>query len=362
MTIRKYLNAVSIIFLILGFNNVSYGYTGISVESGGGYSSNLYADSFSLGDSYLYGGLSLTNIQFDNTRLKTYYDLTYYRYSDRNSINQFNHLAGISVFRKLVSDKLKWSVDLAGTYRDYTEANSDYDNYNIFLSGDISYCIITGLRGGLAYRLKRSEYSGFDNLNHTEHKVKSTIIKTLPTRTTVRAKAEFYRRYFKIDDSKVDWLDLEFKLSQSIDIRTGVSAATAIRFTGNGTRPLSSYYILSGITPYWDPWDGYQLHGFLKRIFPWGVINITNIKYWNRKFSYSEAQQEELPWLTGISTRNDDGWSVDTQLDKQINLTARYFRALKVELSAGYYSNNSDDDYYDYDFFQCALSLIFYLK
>ena len=332
-------------------------YPGLTFETGGGYSSNLYADSFSLGDSYMIGGFSLSDTEFKTTKLTLFYSLSYYQYDTRNSINQFNHLGGITLFRKQRGEKIKWALDLAGTYRNYAEINSDYNNYRIFARGNASYYIKPTLQFKLLYQYSKSAYSGFSNLDHYQHLLEGELVKTFPTRTTARANAQYLYRKFDYDASTVDWLDLEFKLSQSIDIKTGISGSGMIRFAGSGTRPISSYYFISGITSYWDPWDGYQLNLSMKRIMPWGIIGVVDLSYWNRKYSYSEILQSEFEWLSGVENRQDNGWAIGLDINRQINLYNMLGRAVRLSLTPGYVSNSSDDHYYKYNYFYIQTSV-----
>jgi len=353
---RELFDRILIPVIILLLYNFAAAYPGLTAETGGGYSSNLYADSFSIGDSYLLSAVSISDTEFKTTKFRIYYDLVYYQYDTRNSINQFDHLAGLSLFRNLTGDKFKWSIEAAGTYRDYTEDNSDYDNSKFFLRGNGSYYLIPGLRLKFNYLFESSSYSGFNNLNNSGHRIDGEITKTFPSRTTARANIQYSRRQFSIDNSLVDWLDLELKLTQSIDLRTGISGSGSIRFAGDGTRPLSSYYYISGITPYWDPWDGYQFNLSVKRILPWGVVAVADFDYWNRTFKYSQSQQSELPWLSGISSRDDKGWLLKAEIKRQFNLYGKFGRAVRITLMPGYFSNSSDDLYYKYDYIFINLS------
>ena len=281
----------------------------------------------------------------------------YYQYDTGNSINQFDHLAGLALFRKQVGERIKWSVNLAGTYRDYTDAITNYDNYKLYASGNLTYYIAGGAQANLNYQLKQMQYVDFDNLNHLEHRLSMFLSKTLPSRTTIKGSLEYSSRNFDIDNSNVDWFDLELKLSQSIDIRTGVAGSGMVRFAGSGTRPLSSYYIISGVTSYWDPWDGYQLNLFGKRILPQGIIGVANFYYWHRQFDYTDTQTDELPWLSPTGKRIDDGQQVEVELTRQINLNGKFSRALRIGLVGGYLANDSDDPYYDYNYYYMNVSL-----
>lgn len=357
LTLHKFIPVIWVPALILIGGGAAEAYPGLTFETGGGYSSNLYADSFSLGDSYLISGFSFSDTEFKMTKLSLFYDLTYCQYDTRNSINQFNHFGGITLFRKQRGEKLRWGLEIAGTYRNYAEINADYNNYKIFARGDASYNIKPGLQLKLLYQYSKSAYSGFENLDHNQQLLESEIIKTFPSRTTARVRAQYLYRKFDYDASKADWLDLELKLSQSIDIKTGVSGSGMIRFAGNGTRPISSYYFISGITSYWDPWDGFQLNCELKRIMPWGIISVLDLSYWSRKYNYSDIQQSELPWLSDSDSRLDHGWQIGLDINRQINLYNLFGRAVRLSLTPGYVSNSSDDYYYRYDYFYIQTSV-----
>jgi hypothetical protein len=353
----KLLERIIIPILAISIYQIAGAFTGISVQTGGGYSGNLYADSFGIGDSYILGAVSISDIEMKTTRFKIYYDLVYYEYDTRNSINQFDHLAGLSLFRSEIGEQFKWGVDIADAYRDYTDENSDYDNNRFFLRGNAAYYLIPGLQLKFLYQLESSSYSGFDNLNNLENRLEGEVIKTFRTRTTARTKLQYFHRAFSVDNSNADWFDIELKLSQSIDLRTGVSGSGTMRFAGNGTRPLSSYYYISGVSPYWDPWDGYQLNLSVKRIFPWGIIGIADFDYWDRTFNYSLAQQNELPWLAGTGNRHDKGWQIRGDITRQFNLYGNFGRAIRLHVMPGYVSNDSDDPYYDYDYFYLNATL-----
>jgi hypothetical protein len=344
-------------FAILAIVSPAEAYIGLSAESGGGYSSNLYADSFSIGDSYMFGAFTISHSSFTKTIFRVYYDLAYYQYDTRNSINQFDHLAGLTLFRKQLGERVKWSIDLAGTYRDYADANANYDNYKFYAYGNLAYYLISGTQMNFGYQLKQMKYNDFAELNHLEHRLSAFVSQTLPSRTTIKGSVDYSLRNFDIDNSNVDWLDLELRLSQSIDIRTGVAGSGMVRFAGSGTRPLSSYTVISGVTTYWDPWDGYQFNLFGKRILPWGLVSIANFNYWHREFDYTDTQTDELPWLSPSGKRIDNGQNVELELTRQLNLNSNYARALKLSLVGGYLTNDSDDPYYDYGYYYVNLSV-----
>lgn len=346
---KFYLSGLSILFIILFFRP-ALGYQSLTTGTAFGYSGNLYTDSFSIGDSYMMGTVSISDTEFKSSRMRLYYDMAYFEYDTRNSINRFDHLAGVSIFNREKGKPFKWQVDIAGTYRDYVESNTEFDNYRLFFRGESSYYLRPTFQLRLQYQFRSSNYKNLDILNHSEHFIELEATKTLPSRTTVRVVANYSNRTFTSDDSRVDWADLEFKLTQSLDIRTGVSLSGIGRVAGMGIRPLSSYYIISGITTYWDPWDGYQINGSLKRILPLGMVAISKLDFWHRKFSYSTIQQTELPWISGKDSREEDGWDVIFEFNRQFNIYGNPGRAVRLSLELGYISNDSNDPFYSYDF------------
>ena len=341
-------NSLPLIFILALFGTAA-GYQGLTFSTGGGYSNNLYADSSVIGDSYLIGALSVSSTNFKNTKLRTYYDLSYFQYDTRGNINNFVHIAGIALYNKKRGQKLKWGIDIAGTIRDYVDDNSDFDNYKAYFAADCSYYLKKELQAKFLYRAVVTSYSGFSNLDYTEHWIKGEIVRTFRTKTTAKGKLKYSIRQFDEDNSVVDWFDLEVKLSQSLNIRTGMSGSGMVRWAGKGTRPLSSYFIVSGITSYWDPWDGLQFNTSLKRIFPYGIISSLGFKYWDRNFAYSKILQYELPWIAGKEGRSEAGWSLNLDINRQFNLKSNVGKAFRVNVSTGYISNNSDDLFYEYD-------------
>jgi len=344
------------ILLLLSSQSV-YSYQSLSVETGIGYSGNLFADSFAVGDTYLMTAVSLSTTEFKTTKLYLFYGLSYYNYIDRNSINRMDHLAGLSIFRKNIGDRLKWSLNAYGNYRDYTDENTVYDNYRMTINSNLAYYPVSLLQLKLFLQARISSYLDISDLDHKEYYGQAEIIKTFPTKTTLRARAQYAYRQFDVDQKSVDWVNLNIKLSQSIGIWTGLSLSGNVRLAGNGTRPLSSYTYISGITPYWDPWDGFNLKFALKRIFPWGIIATANVDYWKREYDYSQTQQDEFYWLSGQDGRQEDGWDLILTSKRQFNIFGKIGPTLILHFNTGYISNKSDDPYYNYDYLFTQLSL-----
>ena len=341
---------IRLFLLVIILYDFSAAYQNAAIGIGGGYSGNLYADSFDVGNSYLVNKIALSSTHLKKTKLRLYYGLSYYEYDTNDGIDNFYHVPGIAVYDKSAGQKFKWGAGASAGIKDYTDTRSTLDNQRIFLSGDVSYYTAPGTMLKGQYRGTISNYDDYASLDNAEHWIETEIMLTFPTKTTMRITPRYAIRNFKEDSREFDWLDLELGASQSLDIRTGLSASLMKRWSGGGSRPLSSYFILSGITSYWDPWDGLQAELSIKRILPLAVVSKAEIGYWRRNFSYDSLLQENLWWLAGKSSRIDEGWSVKAGFSRQINLGALIGKAVAVTANAGYYSNHSSDRFYKYDF------------
>lgn len=346
----RLLNKLSFLFFVFLSFELAPAYERASINIGGGYSSNLYADSFDIGNSYLVNNIAVSSARIGKTGLRFFYGLSYYEYDTNNRINNFYHAPGIALFGKSSNQNFKWNLNASAGIKDYTDEQSGLDNYRVIVSGDASYYAnpATLLKGW--YKETISHYNNFGSLDNSEHWIESELVLTFPTKTTARIIPRYVIRDFD-DGQEFDWLDFELGFSQSLDIRTGLSASALKRWSGGGSRPLSSYYILSGITPYWDPWDGVQLDLSLKRIFPLAIVSQSESGYWRRRFSYDRLLRDNLPWLRNTSGRTDEGWFLKASLSRQINLNALLSKAVAITFDGGFYSNRSSDRFYKYDFF-----------
>lgn len=338
-----------IAFLFLALYSHVGAYENLSVNIGGGYAGNLYADSFNIGNSYLQNGVALSSTNYDLIKFKFYYNLTYYEYDTNNDINSLFHVPGIALYRRQPGERLKWGVNLFAIIKDYTDKKFNMDNYRIFWTGDIGYYFKPGVQARAQYRGTSWKYMSYDNMSNTEHWLETEMTLTLASKTTLRTDLRYARREFTTDNKSFDWADGELGFSQSLDLKTGVGGSAMKRWSDGGTRPLSSYYIISGITAYWDPWDGYQMEAFVKRILPCAIVSKIEGGYYRRHFRYDAALQQEIPWLAGKDGRTDKGWLIHANLRRQFNLRGSANRSITVILDGGYQSNDSDEPFYKYN-------------
>jgi hypothetical protein len=327
----------------------AYAYQNLSVNVGGGYAANLYADSFNFGNSYLVNNVAFSSTNFESTRLKLYYSVSYLEHNTNDIINNFIQVLGANLYNRDRGNRFKWGIDLYAATKNYAVGNSDFNNYRIFLVADAAYYISPALQVKGIYRDTRSKFLHFESLDYLEHRLESEAAWTLPSRTTIRGSAAYTTRMFDEDSKRFDWFEVELGASQSVDIRTGISLSAQRRFAGGGTRPISTYFILSGITPYWDPWDGYQAELSIKRILPLAIVSKAEFGYWIREFSYDPLLRERLRWLFRRAGRTDDGWLVRLGLTRQQNIGWKVGRAAILAIGGGFLSNNSDDPFYEYD-------------
>jgi len=337
-----------VFFLFLTAPNFSDAREKLSIGIEGGYGGNLFADSFQVGSNYLANRISFSSVNFQKIKLGLQYDLSYTNYNTDNYINNFIHLAGISIYNRDRGRKLKWGITGLGIFKDYIDKNSGFDNYRIFGVADGSYYCKSFLQVKAIYRFIRSEYYNFGSLDNIEHWVESEFLATLPTRSTVRTAIRYAVRRFDEEYITFHWYDTELGFSQSLDSRTGLGAKYIHRWSNGGTRPLSSYNVISGITSFWDPWKGNQLEAFIKRVLPLGILTRLETSYWNRLFIYDEILREQLDWLDGKYGRRDEGWATKLEISRQQNLPWKIARSIKMGVSTAYLSNGSDDSYYDY--------------
>jgi len=322
---------------------------GLSATTGAGYSNNLYADSFSLGNSYLYNGIKLSSTHFDRTRVRLFYELTYYEYDTKNIINNLSHSPGLAVYRTIRGSRFKWNFTTRGYIKKYTDDLSTFDNNRIRFDLDGSYFLMRGLQVQGGYQGELSSYADYDVLENSRHRFEIDMARTFPSKTTLNISAAHTLRNFKDGNTSYNWTDIGFKIAQSLDIRTGISLSYLERFSSDGSRPLSTFYIISGVSAYWDSWEGRQAILSLKRILPSAILSRTELLWWNRKFNYDQQISEELPWLAGKSSRFDYGFAIFSYLRRQFNLRPGFGKYVALSLTGGLIKNWSDDDYYRFD-------------
>ena len=291
--------AVTIIFFIsLISAHDACSRPGLTASLGTGYSDNLYADSLGLGNSYLYNEVRLSSTHFSKIRFRLFYELTYYEYDTNNLINNFTHSPGVSVYRTIRGSRFKWSVTARGYLKKYTDDLSTFDNDRIRFDLDASYFLMRGLQARGGYQGELSSYADYDVLKNSRHQFEIDLSRTFPSRTTLNLIAAHTLRHFEDGNTTYDWTDMGFKIAQSINVRTGISLSYLERMSSGGSRPLSTYYIISGVSAYWDSWEGRQAILSLKRILPSAILTRTEILWWNRKFNYDDQLIQELLCLS----------------------------------------------------------------
>ncbi len=323
--------------------------TKLSFDVGGGYVGNLYADSFSVSNIYLLNTISASYYRPGKVALNCGYGLSYYEYDSNNIINNLYHTATISVFDKRRNRKTKWALTGFASLKDYTDESSTYNNMKLSIKAEFSNYPRSSLQIIGDYRLGYSDYANYDILRNIEHQARIGLSKTFQSKTTVKTTVIYGVRSFPDGGSSFDWTGARINMSQSVNLKTGIAVIYFHRWSSDDTRPLSSFYIISGVTSYWDPWDGDQFDMSIKRILPRAVLSKLNFRLWRREFSYDQKMQSEIPWLEGKPGRVDSGWSANLKLDRQFNIERIFVRSIKTSLMAGYLANKSDDDYYEFN-------------
>lgn len=330
---------------------------GIKAIAGGGYSNNLYADSFNLGNSYLYNTIRLSSTHFNRTRVRLFYELSYYEYDTNNLINNFLHSPGVEIYNTVRGSRFKWSLSARGFIKQYTDELSTFDNNRYRFDFGASYYLKPGLQVKGGYQGEISSYADYDVLANKQHNLEIDLAKTFPSKTTLNLGLAHTFRNFDEGDATYGWTDFGAEVAQSLNIRTGVSLSYFERFSSGGSRPLSTFYIISGVSAYWDSWDGRQANLGVKRILPYGILSKMETFFWHRKFNYDQEISSQLPWLAGKSSRKDNGFAINAYIRRQFNLNSGYGKYIAASIFGGYSVNNSDDDYYSYNnyFIECGI-------
>jgi hypothetical protein len=346
--LRQFKGFVFLFFIVYG---VATAQQHISIGVGGGYSGNLFSDSFSVGNSYLLNNISISSTHFNKVKLRLQYDLYYYLYDTGDFINNLFHVPGFSLYQENKNRHLKWDIEVFAAWKDYTDPRATLDNGRLYFSGDISYYFLPGLQSRLLYQGIQSGYNHFSSLNYLEQQISDELVATLPTKTTLRAKLRYSTRVFNKGSRDLDWLDLETGLSQSLNMKTGLSFRISNRWTSGGIRPLESYNIISGITSYWDPWNGIAVTPAIRRILPWMIVSNLEASYWKRKFDYNQELRTKISWLKNKYGRTDKGWIARLELNRQFSTHFRIAQTLNFMISTGYTENNSNESFYEYHYF-----------
>ena len=329
----------------------------LTAGSGFGYANNLYADSFTIGNSYLYNGLSIASTHFNKIKARIFYELTYFEYDTDNLINNFVHSPGIALFQTRRGSRLKWNLSAKGSIKDYADRLSTLDNARWSFEANGSYYVASGLLARVAYGGSLSTYTNYDVLDNAQHELKLEMTGTIISKTSLHLNIDYTRRSFSEGGSTYYWLDAGLKIAQSLNLKTGLSLSYINRFASNGSRPLSTFFIISGISPYWDSWTGRQAQLTVKRILPAAVVSTMNLAAANRKFTYDRQISEQLPWLEGKTSRTDKVYSAEIYLRRQFNLHFAYGNYIAISMAAGYTSSHSSDSYYTFDSYYTDLRL-----
>ena len=339
-------------FSLIAFFCISssaYAYQDVSLGVLGGYAGNLFADSFNIGNSYLVSNVSVASVNFQNIKLRLSYDFYYTDYNTDNPINNMFHIPGITVYQRNRNRRFRWGISSYLSFKDYVNSEATFDSRRFYGIADCSYYLTRGLQAKAQYKINRFQYSNYHSLDIIEHGLEAEVVNTMPTRTTLRGTLRYGIRQFDEDKITFHWYDTEGAVSQSLDLKTGISLTFSRRWSNGGTRPLSTYYIISGITSFWDPWKGNQVGLSIKRILPFAIVMKLDGEYWNRRFTYDPVIRNQFWWLRFSEGRWDDGWLAKTDLSYQFNRFYLIGKTVRLNAVAGYSSNNSNDSYYSYD-------------
>jgi hypothetical protein len=258
-------------------------------------------------------------------------------------------IPGIAVYQRSRNSRFRWGISSYLSFKDYTNSQTSFDSRRFYGIADGSYYLTRGIQAKAQYKFNRFQYSNYSSLDIIEHTLETELVGTMPTKTTLRGTLRYGVRQFDEDKITFHWYDTESAVSQSLDSKTGISLVFSHRYSSGGTRPLSTYNIISGITSFWDPWKGNLVDLSLKRILPFAIVMKIDSEYWNRRFSYDPIIRNQFWWLRYTEGRWDEGWLSRADLSYQFNKFFLIKRTVRLSAIAGYNSNNSNDSYYDYD-------------
>ncbi len=319
--------------------------TSLSID--GGYSSNLFNDSFAISDSYTTLSSDLLTYPSEMLELNAFGDLKLY--SQTSGLSNF--LGGVSVTFIPTSALMKSQLyfNSSVSMLRYGTDFSSYNNAIISGSGSWSYQLSQKLLSTLGGGAKSVNYTNTTSVTDKMYYFFGGLNATLLTNNSFYFEAAFYQKDFTTDDSfnsANSYLDLFMRFSRPIGNSVGLNISYLNRNLETEDEAYMPGFTIDYLSPWSTLWGGDEISISLKKIFRNQFIMTLGASYSEKAYiDQLESDLGEIPVFT-IFSRSDKSNVYSIHIEKSFNSERSI---IAPRLSVSFIENSSDIDLYDYD-------------
>jgi len=342
---------------------------GFSVQSSGGYTSNVFGNYRTLPDYYTDFNIYANNDWLsENYGLRAYYDGTVTMFDRYRDKNYHHHEVGLSFYHDLNENGGRLYAGIGISKRNHTDTYQWFELNEAFLFANTRIKLMSQLYGYLGLKITNRNYNNLDAFSHWQSVYFARISKFFDSGTTVIFEADLLSKNYipsteksliegfpeivTIGDSYSRQAVVLFRMAQALSITTGLSGQVLVRRNlSNSVRYLgtSDGFFYSDEEVFNDVfgYNAREMELTLKQSLPWKMKlstgSMLKLKEYNNRLA---LDLDGNPFLDE-RFRNDKRWINWFTLEKTIRLSQAVD---PLALSIGWTSvnNRSNDVYYDY--------------
>ncbi|MBN2411277.1 hypothetical protein JXQ31_06260 [candidate division KSB1 bacterium] len=342
---------------------------GISVQSSGGYTSNVFGNYRTLPDYYSNFNIYANNDWLNEDHgLRVYYDGNVTMFDQYRDKNYFKHEFGLSLYHDLNKNGDRLYAGTGFSNRKHTENYKWFELFESFLYVNTRIKLMDQLYGYAGLQVTNRNYKNLDAFSHWQSMFFARVSRFFDTGTTIIVEADLSSKNYitsaeksviegfpemiTVGDGQSRQVVALFRMAQALSLTTGLSGQLSIRRNlSNSVRYLgtSDGFYYSDEEVFNDVF-GYNAREFeltLKQKLPWNMKlsagSMLNLNEYNNRLAL-DLEGNPFP---DERFRNDNRLSNWFMLEKTIRLSQAVD---PMKISAGWTSvnNKSNDVYYDY--------------
>jgi len=341
---------------------------------GGGYQSNLFNDSNSIGDQYVTFGTDLkyypsASAQFSGAA----------RYNVFATYGDLSNLVGEASVTIIPTSELSaLTLALGGnlSMRKFGTIYELYDQVGSTVGADISYRLTqrTHLQSSISY-LNNSYINSDFGSNHSID-LSTGINATIMGSNAIAVRLDYTRRFFdqpaltqegtgyallagqdKTETFGVTGILVRF--SRPLGKRTGMNLSIGSRQLHVDNNLTVLGYTIDYLSPWADLWEGVSFSGNVKHYFPSQLITELSLAYYDKNFVDVVELSDVTSETYWQDARGDQLTTLSLTISRPISLQSG--KMITPSFFLDYRNNHSSARFFDYENIRASISLRIYL-
>ncbi len=354
--LKKIIYIITFVTLLSPFV-MSDSMTALAVD--GGYSSNLFNDSFAISDSYTTLSSDLLIYPNEMFELNLFGDLTLY-----SQTTGLTNLLGGASFTYIPTDETMKSQLYFNSTVSFVRYGTEFNLYNnavISGSGSWNYQLSKKVLSKIGVGASSKKYTSTSSVTDKLYYLFGGLNLTLFSKITLYVEGAYYGKEFTTDDlfdSNNSYVDYVARLSRPLGNSLGLNVSYLKRTMDSNDETYMPGFTIDYLSPWATLWGGEEVRFSLKKILPNEFVMTLGASYSEK--SYIDQLETDLidETLTSIYSRDDEISSYFIQIERKIYNESSL---IIPRFSIGYLDNSSSIDLYNYDkiTFYGSLSLNF---